>query len=697
MSLNAFLHPHSIAVVGASPKPGSVGSRIIDQLQLGFSGRIYPVNPNYEEVRGLKSYSSISAVDGPVDLVLIAAAGKLVPSIVREAAEAGVKAAAIFSSGFAEMGGEGDALNHEIKEIIAATGIRVLGPNCLGYANFRNGLRATFTTIPFESKPGNIAVVAQSGAMGIGAASLLRDDGAGVSFWGAAGNELDVSVGELVGALLDDEEAAPDVVAVIMESATNADSLLAAGSKAAAMNKQVIVLKVGRTESGAAAAISHTAAVAGSHSLFLAACEQNGIITVNTTRELVDTARVFADGRRPSGNRLLVVSGSGGTGVLMADEAEESGLEMPQPSAELQARLKELIPAFGSVANPVDITGNIVNDHSSTETLLELVSTSGEYDMIAYSGLARTLPTSYRDTVLKGKSFSDLPYLVVAHQPDQLQLMADQGLTCLADASAIVQACGKLVKAEQLRANLAGPTFRASGGENVPPQLSESSGALSEARAKEVLNIYGVPTPREAVVESVDAAVAAAEAVHGPVVMKINADWLAHKSDVGGIRLGVSGDEQVRSTFDQLAELAHSLKPYDGAEFQILVAEQIPAGIELMVGMTRDPIFGPAITVAAGGVLTEIIAESATSIVPFNRRRAEDMVRSLWNGRLAEHPRGIASAAMPAIVDLIMGVQNLAAREQVVSEVDINPVIVTADRVVAVDALINTSEAKVKA
>ncbi|MCT2582253.1 acetate--CoA ligase family protein [Actinophytocola gossypii] len=684
MSLDVFLNPRSVAVVGASAKEDSVGGRIIGQLATTFDGPVYPINPKYDDIRGLRTYPAVGAVGEKVDLVLAAAAARQIPAVLRDGAEAGARGAVVFSSGFAEVGGDGRALQDELRSAVRETGVRLLGPNCLGFVNFRRGMKATFTRIPFEMDGGNIAVLSQSGSMGIGTASLLRDDGANVSFWAATGNELDVSTGELAEELLGSADDVPDVIAVLVEGVENADAIMRAGRAAAAAGKQVVLLKIGRTDRGRKAAVSHTAAMAGSYVTFRAACEQNGIVLVETIRELVDVTRGFAAGRRAGGNRLVIVSSSGGSGALMADVTEDAGLELPEPSATLRDRLAGHLPSFGSASNPVDITGNLVNDLRPTAAVLDEICATDEFDLVAYSTVARTLPEAHREMLLEAKAGTGKPFFAVAHQPDVLAAMAGRGLTCFADGAAMVRVLGRLVEAESARRFL-DLTDAPEPGE---PTLTGPVRGLSETDATRLVARYGIAVPRETAVTDAPSAAAATDALAGPVVLKIDAPWLPHKSDVGGVVLGVRGGDEAAAAYRRLAEVAERNRPSEDAGYRVLVAEQVPSGVELMLGVTRDPVHGPVVTLAAGGVTTEIMGESQTSVVPFNRARAEAMVDRLWNGRLVRHPRGLTAAARVSLVEAILAVQRLAASEPWVSEVDMNPLIATADRVIAVDALV---------
>ncbi|GAB3429245.1 acetate--CoA ligase family protein [Actinophytocola sediminis] len=690
MTLAAFLNPRSVAVIGASRKEDSVGGRLIGQLVASFDGDIYPINPKYDSVLGLPAFSTVSAVGKQVDLVLAAAGSALIPAALREAAGAGVRGAVVYSSGFAEVGGDGHALQQELSTVVAETGIRLLGPNCLGFANFRRGLKATFTRIPFEMAPGgNIALLGQSGSVGIGAVSLLRDDGANVGFWAATGNELDVTTGEFAQELLRSPEDSPAVIALVVEGVRKSEEIMRAGRMAAEAGKQVVLLKVGRTERGRTAAVSHTAALAGSYATFRAGCAQNGIVMVETIRELVDVTRGFAAGRRARGNRVVLVSSSGGAGALMADVTEDAALALPAPSDGLRARLAAHLPSFGSAANPVDITGNLVNDLRPTAAVLDEIAGSDEFDLIAYSTVARTLPEAHREMLLHTKDATDKPFFALAHQPDVLARMAARGLTCFADAAAMVRVLGKLVEAEDLTRFLDLSDVAAAG----TPSVRAAAGALPEFDAKRLLARYDIAVPTEDLVVDEAAAVAAVGRLAGPAVLKIDAEWLPHKSDVGGVVLGVRGDAAA-AAFQRLVTIAEAHRPAPDAAYRILVAEQVPAGIELMLGLVRDPVHGPVVTLAAGGVTTEIMAEAHLSVVPFNRARADAMVARLWGGRLVTHPRGLTAAARTGLVDAVLAVQRLALSEPAVSEVDVNPLIATEDRVIAVDALVVLSGAE---
>ncbi|BCB83790.1 hypothetical protein Psuf_011030 [Phytohabitans suffuscus] len=431
--------------------------------------------------------------------------------------------------------------------------------------------------------------------------------------------------------------------------------------------------------------MSHTAALAGSYATFVAACEQNGIVVVDTIRQLVDVTRGFAAGRRPKGNRVVIVSSSGGNGALMADTTELAGLALPRPSAALRATLAEALPAFGSAGNPVDITGNLVNDLRPVAAVLDAVGSSDEFDIIAYGTVARTLPEAHREALLAAKGATDKPFLALAHQPDVLSRMAERGLTCFADAAAMIAVAGKLAEAR------AATRFLDLSGVPRPaePSIASGDGALPESASAALLGRYGIPVTAEVVVDDEAGAVAAVTTLDGPAVLKIDAGWLPHKSDVGGVILGVRGDAATAAAYARLVGVAERHRPDPHASFRILVAQQVPAGVELMLGMTRDPVHGAVVTLAGGGLGAEIVAESQVSVVPFNRARAEHMVDRLWSGRLVNnHHRGLRPAARQSLVEAVLAVQRLALSEPAVAEVDVNPLIATPLRVVAVDALV---------
>lgn len=680
--MEALLEPRSVAVIGASDDPERIGGRVLDHLRRHFTGAVYPVNPSRDTVQGLPATAAVGDIDGPVDLAVIALASGAVPDAARRCAEHGVRAAVVISSGFAESGdAAGAALQDELGEIARTSGMRILGPNSMGSVNLTAGVHATFAKLRgFPLDPGNVAIVSQSGAFGLRVFEGALTEGVGVSQLVLTGNEVDLTLGEVAEHLVERDEV--QVVALFAEGVRDPESLLRLGRRAAELGKPVVVLKAGVSAAGSRAALSHTGSMVVGTRAFDAAMEAAGIVTVSTLRDLLAHVKVFAAGKRVRGRRACVLTASGGSGILLADHLAAAGFALPPTSQALRARIEAVIPPFGAATNPVDYTGQIVNDPGAMPRLLAEVTTSGEYDVVCFTGITRAVPRAVLDAILAASATTDVPFLAWTPQPEIAYETTRAGVPGLLDLQALAEAAAGLAAAPARR-NLAlrRPVPAAAVGE--PMTVTRT---MTEAGTKRLLAANGIPVTREAVATDRDQAVAMAEEIGFPVALKISGDWLAHKSDVGGVRLGLGDPGTVAEVFDELLALAARSRPDGAGPPGVLVQEMVPAGIELMCGMVRDPVFGPVVTVGAGGVLAEIVREQHAALAPFDLDHARTLVARVWGGRLLEHRRGLGEPAVAALAALVRDVAALAAAEPGLVELDLNPVVVTGGRVVAVDA-----------
>lgn len=678
--MDALLEPRSVAVIGASEDPERIGGRVLDHLRRHFTGTVHPVNPSRDTVQGLAATATVGAIDGPVDLAVIALASAAVPDAARHCADHGVRAAIVISSGFAESGDPaGVALQDELGEIARTSGMRILGPNSMGSVNLTGGVHATFAKLRgFPLDPGGVAIVSQSGAFGLRVFEGALTEGVGVSQLVLTGNEVDLTLGEVAAHLVERDEVT--VVALFAEGVRDPGSLLRLGRRAAELGKPVVVLKAGVSAAGSRAALSHTGSLVVGTRAFDAAMEAAGIHTVTTLRDLIAHVKVFAAGRPVRGRRACVLTASGGSGILLADHLAAAGFALPPTSDGLRARVEAVIPSFGAATNPVDYTGQIVNDPGAMPRLLDEVTTSGEYDVVCFTGITRAVPRAVLDAILAASATTDVPFLAWTPQPEIAYETTRAGVPGLLDLQALAQAASGVADAPARRAlalrRTTGPA-PAAGGEARP---------LTEARTKQLLAAHGIPVTREGVATDRDQAIALAGEIGYPVALKISGDWLAHKSDLGGVRLGLADADTVGAVFDELLALAAGTRPDGAGPAGVLVQEMVPPGLELMCGLVRDPVFGPVVTVGAGGVLAEVVREQHAALAPFDLDHARTLLARVWGGRLLDHPRGLDEPAAAAFAALVRDVAALAAAEPGLVELDLNPVVVTGGRVVAVDA-----------
>jgi len=689
-SIGALIQPRSVAVIGASSDPGRIGGRPIRwMLQAGFAGRILPVNPGRDQIQGLPAYASIADLPEVPDAAIVAVPAAHVAGALEDLGRRGTRAAIIFSSGFAEMGADGAAAQAGLLAIAQRHGMRLLGPNSLGLFNGRNRFYASFTTT-FETgwpHDGAISIVSQSGAFGSHIATLARNRGLGAPLCVMTGNEADVSVGEVIGWLASDP--ATRVIVAYMEGIKHGPTLLAGLAAARAAKKPVILMKVGRSALGSHAAQSHTASIAGDDLVADAVFRDSGAIRAQSAEQLLDFAEVAAHGIYPARNRLGVMTVSGGAGVLMSDAAEAEGVEMPAMPQATQDRLRAVLP-FAAFRNPLDCTAHLVNDHSLLNTFLGAMMEEGDYDAIVtfFAQIAGTEPfgTALHDTLaaLRARWPDRLQVLVAVVDAARQRRYAEIGVPVFEDASRAVAAVGAMIRL--------GAAFAAQ--DSAPPPLptpaSMPNGPLTEAAAKALLADHGIPCAPEQLCPDADAALRAAEGMGYPVVMKIVSPDIAHKTEIGGVLLGLADAGAVRAGFATLIDRARAARPEARIE-GVLVARQITGGTELIMGIKDDPVFGPVAMVGLGGIFTEVLRDVALRRCPVNPAEAEAMIRSLRGAALLTGARGRPPADVPAAARVLSALSVFAAANAGrIAGIDLNPVTVLPEGAFALDALIET-------
>jgi len=688
MKLDSLLAPRSVAVVGASDDPTRVGGLVLANMLKGFAGAVTPVNPKRDRVQGLPAYPSIASMDHVPDLAIVVSPAPAVLQSAVECAELGVRAMIVISSGFAETGEEGQALQDQLAAITSEGGVSLLGPNCVGVLNVPISMRASFvrlTGIPMRA--GSAAVVSQSGAFGLAIFEYAQERGLGVSYLCTTGNEAQLSCADLI----DDLLGRPDVRVVMayLEGIPDPDALIRAGERSCELGKPIVAMKVGGSPSGGRAAASHTAALAVSDRVIDAALDEAGIIRVRSVRQMLDYAKGFGVGRRPAGQRTVVFTGSGGVGVTMADAGEASGLDLAAPSPGLRALLRPLVPPVGSIANPIDHTAQILNVPENYDSLLRAVTTADEYDIVVIANVSRVgMPE--RMELLTGVADST-PRTVVAqsHYAEIAEELTRRGIPTVDDPAAAVETAAVMAHWERRRRERRA-LIRSRAALMVKTAPDGPVRTLAGPEAQELLGRYGLSLPGSVVADDEDAAVAAFAAGGRPVALKISADWMPHKSENGGVILGCRTEREVRQGFQRLRRVVEVTAPA-GHSADIVVQDMVEPGLEFVCGALRDPVFGPLVSIGLGGVLVELLDDAELSLAPVTIDAASRMVRSLAKGRLVGHPRGISATQAEAIADIVVAVSNLVSEEPAVMEVDLNPVIVGPSTICPVDALVVVS------
>jgi len=671
--LTPLLSPRSIAVLGASSDPTRIGGRPIAYLKAqGFKGAIYPVNPNRAEVQGLQAYPSVAALPETPDVAIVAVGAEIAPQAVEDLAKRGTKAALMFTAGFAEVDDAGAAVQDRMVATARAYGMRILGPNCLGVFDARTAYYATFSSSFDSGWPvlGRIGIASQSGAYGTHLYTLARNRGIGASLCIMTGNEADVTVGECIGWLAENPEV--DVIATYLEGIREAPNLIAALETAKAARKPVVMQKVGRSELGGKAAKSHTASIAGDDAVTEAVMREFGVMRARNSEEMLDIAHTATRKIYPVKNTLGVITVSGGAGVLISDVATDAGLAMPEMPEATQKYLRELVP-FCAPRNPVDATAQMGNDVTLIYKFAEAVLRDGGYSSIlgffSMTASSRRWPLIREQLNLARANYPDRLYVLsIIAQRDRIEELEAEGWVCHEDptrAVIAIDAMGRFGAAFAAPPPAPAPVVH-------PITLPDAT--PSEAEAKLLLASAGITSAPEQACASVEEAVAAAELFGFPVVMKILSPDILHKSEIGGVLLGVASDAAVRDGYDLLLARARRAAP-DARIDGVLVAKQLQGGVECILGIHRDPVFGPIAMFGLGGIFVEVMKDVVFRRCPFGADVAEAMIRSIKGAPLLLGARGRPPVDIHALAQMLARLSAFAvAAGPRLQSIDLNPV-----------------------
>ncbi|WP_217362830.1 acetate--CoA ligase family protein [Roseicella sp. DB1501] len=695
--LGRLLHPRSIAIIGASERAGSFGERTQRNLA-GFGGRLHLVNARYQRLGGLPCHASIAALPEVPDLVVCAAPMEAVEVVVRDCVEAGAGAAILYAAGFAETGRpERVALQARIAAMAREGGVRLIGPNCIGMLDYASGATISFAAVPRPAAPPTgpaLGIVSQSGNLGFALAQAV-ERGVAIGRVLAFGNSADLDVADGVAMLAGDPGCA--AIACVFEGMAEPRRLVEAAEIAWAADKPLTVFKLATGEQGAAAALSHTGSLAGSDAAYRAVFERAGVVLVEQFDALLETAAFLAKAPPCRAPGVAVVSTSGGAAIMAADKAEAHGVALPQPGEAAQAVLAARIPEFGSSRNPVDITAQVLNDPDSLRACTDALCADPAYGAVI-------LPNGYAYDFATPR-FALLGELAAAHGKAAAVVWLTEWLEgpgaraaeanpqvalfrsmdrCFAALAAWQARAERRAAAPDPATRLAPPEAAA----RAAALLDAAGPALTEREAKAVLAAYGVPVVEERLAADAEAAVAAAAALGYPVALKVESPDIPHKTEAGVIRLGLADADSVRAA--HAAVLANAARAAPGARINgVLVQPMVPQGIEIVVGARRDPLFGPMVVVGLGGILVELLRDSATALAPVGEAEARAMLRRLKGHRLLQGFRGLPSVDEAALAAIIRRVGELAAdQRERIAEIDVNPLICAGSRILAVDGLI---------
>ncbi len=685
--LERFFNPRSIAVIGASQDLITISGQPLHHLvSHAYAGRLYPVNPKYQEILGVKCYASIAALPETPDLALILINSSRAAEMLRACGKKGVRFAIVFSSGYSEVGGRGIEMQRELAAVAAEFGMGIIGPNCQGMLNAAGTVYAGFGSVFFTAyDAGVVSMVSQSGGFGFSVMNLASKDG-GVHFrqMVTTGNEIGVSTLDFIEYFIDD--AGTEVIVVYIEGLKDAHRLLKVGRRALAQKKPILAWKVGNSVQGARAAASHTANLGGAMALYQAAFRQSGIIQVEDIQDVVDYSRAFRCGKLPKGNRVAIITVSGGAGILMTDECVVRGMQVPQLSAETTEKLRAIVPAFGSIQNPVDVTAAIFNDLSLIRRTLQAVLDDPNVDAIAMinASLQGELADNIAIEITAIAAQTDKPIFLAWSARDELARAAYARLDALkiphykspvrcGRALAALSSYAASLRREELRLQETVPVCFVP---MLKTQLAVKRYDWSEHCAKQALADYGIGVTREILVSNAAAAVEAACTLGYPVVLKVQSPDIPHKTEARAVRLGVDSDTAVALAFDEImrnAQAYHADARIEG----VLVQELVVGGIETILGVTNDPLFGPAVMFGLGGIFAEVLHDVSFRLAPVTYSVALEMIDEIKGSAVLKGARGAAPADIDALAGAIVRVSAMAIDLQDhLAELDINPLFV---------------------
>lgn len=676
--IDAFFKANGIAIVGASDDITKIGGRPVHLLlKYGYKGRIYPVNPKGGQIQGITAYTSVRDLPTAPDMAVLAVPAEATAAALKDCAARGVRAVVVLSSGFAEAGAAGQVLQDELLGIARASGIRLLGPNCLGTISVVDGAIGSFSIVLEDNMPqaGNVGIVSQSGNIGSYTVQNVAQRGLGVSRFIATGNEADVDVADGIAALAQDAET--KVILCCMETCRDAARLTYALDAARRAAKPVIVLKIGSTESGQTAAASHTGALAGSDAVIDAVFRRYGALRVHSIEDMLSighAASILLPNRLPKGKRVTLVAASGGFGIMMADAASKAGLEMPELSEATKLAINAAVPTAGT-NNPVDASAQMSSRpdilYKTLQALLSEPNTDATQLFLSLSLYNKRLRGIYLEALAQIRRDYPEKLLVVtsAGPADAVAQINALGIPVFPSIDAAATGFSGLVRMAQL-ADL--PEVEPYRGET---KAIDPAAFNNEFAAKKLLQDAGISILPEAVVQSADEAVSKAEDFGYPVVLKILSEDIKHKTEVGGVALNIGSAEALRGAYAEI--MANVAAKAAGARLDGVLVTPMAKGVaELIMGISRDPVFGPVVMVGIGGIFAEVLQDVALQIAPINETEALSMIRSLKLFPVLDGARGLPKADITAAARSLAALSEFACRHaEDIAEIDMNPVL----------------------
>jgi acetate---CoA ligase (ADP-forming) len=694
--LRHFFAPRSIALVGASETSGWARFIVAASSAVGYTGPLLPVHPKHDTIFGRPAVRTLRDLAEPVDLAFILAPTQAVPTVIEDAAAAGVRNVVVLASGYREAGAGGVALEDSLIAAAASQGIVVLGPNCLGFLNTAAKAAPYALTVPLPLTAGPVGIALQSGALASVLLAFARAHAIGVSTVASLGNEAMITTADMLDYLVADEQT--KVICMFLEEVGDPAAFSAAALRADQAGKPIVALKAGASQAGQQAALAHTGAVAGDDAVVDAALRQLNVIRVNSVEELLTTAALLGYDRHPAGRRMGVLTASGGACDIIADRASAKGIEIPPFAEQTTSAIAAVLPSFATARNPLDVTGYVLANARTTtltaiDQALDAAVEDPGLDFVLFTGItmpdvrppddaAAGLLEARLDWVAERMASAPIPVIPIASTCVDVtgyarEQLAKRDIQLLGGIELGVQAIDNALRWQERRGRVALLPARPDGatGTAVP---------WSEARARDLLEGAGLPVVPGRVARSADEAVAIARELGTPVAIKISSAAVSHKSDVGGVLLNLSGDEAVRAGYQQVVA---ATKTHNGGN-EVLVTSMRTSGVEVLAGVTVDPGFGPVLAVGLGGIWVELLRDTSLRVLPADPAEVRQMLGELRGLPLLRGARGGAAADLDALAEVVAGIGKLAATVPGLQALEVNPLWVHGDRIEALDVLV---------
>lgn len=691
LNLEPMFSPKSITIIGASGGEGKISARPLYLLRkLGYQGSIYPVNAKYTEIEGFPCYQDIESLPNDIDMAILSIRATDVLPTLERLAEKSVKSAVVFSSGFAEIGERGKEIQQRLTEFVERTGIPVCGPNSLGFFNLKDKVVASFQQIE-ANRMDPIAFITQSGAFGTLTYKMLEEMEIGYQYFVSSGNEAGVDFFDYVHYFAEQEEI--KVIGGYIEGARNMEKMDNAIRLCQHLEKPLVLMKVGTSDLGANAAISHTSSLAGDSSIYSNYFQQKNVVQVEEEEELIDTINLFHKVKTsPKRGGVAIVTISGGAGIVMADKCEQYKVELAELKPETVTQLEEILPSFASVKNPIDVTAQIIQDLDKlSDSIRVLLKDDGVEALVVYMQIGDPVAPAIIPKLSEISNETNKTFVVCwAGASEKTKEMLSAGGVCwIPTPSRTIRALKNLMHYNQRKDLLSEQNNILAERLTNRTELEAFGGTINEYTGKKYLGKYGIPIPAGNITKNVEEAVEVANTIGYPVVLKVLSEQIAHKSDAGVVKINVKSAVEVRSSFEEIMSnaLKYDLKiQVDG----ILVEEMIGEGVEVMVGSIQDPLFGPCVLLGLGGIFVEVFKDSVIRPAPLTIEDAKEMIESIKGYALLKGVRGKGPYDVHALAETLVKVSELSLdQKDWLQELDINPVMVheKGKGITALDAL----------